>query len=47
MTVMALGSRIVGIAVAEQLANPFISATFLTDPDYMRRFKQVQNMEES
>lgn len=48
MNVMALGSRIVGIAVAEGLADAFISATFLTDPDrYMRRFKQVQDMEES
>lgn len=48
MNVMALGSRVVGVAVAEQLADAFISATFLTDPDrYMRRFKQVQDMENS
>lgn len=46
MNVMALGSKIVGVAVAEKLADAFISATFLTDPDrYMRRFHQVQAME--
>ncbi|MDQ7024136.1 MAG: RpiB/LacA/LacB family sugar-phosphate isomerase [Anaerolineae bacterium] len=48
MNIMALGSKIVGVAVAERLADAFISATFLTEPDrYMRRFKQVQDMEQS
>jgi ribose 5-phosphate isomerase B len=48
MNVMALGSRIIGVALAEKLADAFIAATFLTEPDrYMRRFKQVQDMEES
>jgi ribose 5-phosphate isomerase B len=47
MNIMALGSRIIGVALAEKLADAFISATFLTEPDrYMRRFKQVQDMEE-
>jgi ribose 5-phosphate isomerase B len=48
MNVMALGSRIIGVALAEKLADAFIGATFITDPDrYMRRFKIVQEMEES
>ena len=46
MNVMALGSRIIGVALAEKLADAFIGATFITDPDrYMRRFKIVQEME--
>ena len=48
MNVMALGSRIIGVALAEKLADAFIGAKFLTDPDrYMRRFKQVQEMEDN
>lgn len=47
MNVMVLGSRIIGSAVAEQLADAFINATFNTvEPRYERRFKKVQAIED-
>lgn len=47
MNVMAIGGRVVGTATAKSLADAFLSATFITEPDrYMRRFKDVQAMEE-
>ena len=46
MNVMALGSKVIGVALAEKLADAFIGAQFFTEPDrYMRRFKIVQEME--
>jgi RpiB/LacA/LacB family sugar-phosphate isomerase len=47
MNVMAIGGRVVGESTAASLADAFIEATFITDPDrYMRRFKDVQAMED-
>lgn len=47
MNVMAIGGHVVGIAVAETLADAFINASFKKDTErYLRRFKQVQTMED-
>lgn len=46
MNVMAIGGRVVGTSTATSLADAFIGATFITDPPrYMRRFKDIQAME--
>jgi len=46
MNVMAIGGRVVGTSTAESLADAFLGATFLTEPDrYMRRFKDIQALE--
>lgn len=46
MNVLALGARILGVALAEKLADAFIGASFNTTVDrYERRFKQIQAME--
>ena len=48
MNVLCLGGRIIGIALAEKLADAFIGATFNTvEERYQRRFKMVQDMESS
>lgn len=47
MNVMAIGGNIVGKSVGELLADAFINATFQKDTErYLRRFKQVQAMED-
>lgn len=47
MNVMAIGGRVVGTATAKSLADAFLGATFITEPErYMRRFKDVQAMED-
>lgn len=46
MNVLVLGSRIVGSALANELALAFIGAKFNTiEPRYMRRFNKVQAIE--
>ena len=46
MNVMAIGGRVVGTSTAQSLADAFIGAKFITEPErYMRRFKDVQAME--
>lgn len=46
MNIMAIGGRVVGTATAESLADAFLGATFLTEPErYMRRFKDIQALE--
>ncbi|MGB7337266.1 MAG: RpiB/LacA/LacB family sugar-phosphate isomerase [Phototrophicaceae bacterium] len=46
MNVMAIGGRVVGTSTAASLADAFLGATFLTEPErYMRRFKDIQAME--
>lgn len=46
MNVMAIGGRVVGTSTAASLADAFLGASFITDPErYMRRFKDVQAME--
>ena len=48
MNVLCLGGRIVGIALAEKLANAFINAQFDTETErYQRRFNMVKDMESS
>lgn len=47
MNVMALGSRVVGVALAESLVSAYLSVHFDTDtPRYLRRFQQLQEIEE-
>lgn len=46
MNVLCLGGKIVGISLAEQLADAFIGAEFNTEAErYQRRFEMVQAME--
>jgi ribose 5-phosphate isomerase B len=46
MNIMAVGGRVIGPAVAESLADAFISAQFETSTErYVRRFQQLQTME--
>jgi ribose 5-phosphate isomerase B len=47
MNVMALGGRVIGIALGESLADAFINAEFQSGTErYLRRFKDVQALEE-
>jgi len=47
MNVLCLGGRIIGIALAEKLADAFLSAEFNTDVErYQRRFDMVKQMED-
>lgn len=46
MNVMVLGARVVGPAVAEELATAFIKATPSSEERYARRFHMVQDMEQ-
>ena len=46
MNVLCLGSRIVGINVAEELADAFISAEFNGIDRYIRRFNKVRTFEQ-
>jgi RpiB/LacA/LacB family sugar-phosphate isomerase len=45
MNVLCLGSRIVGTAVAEELALAFLRAVPLDEPRYIARFEKVQAFE--
>jgi ribose 5-phosphate isomerase B len=46
MNVLAVGGRVIGIALAESLADAFVGAQFDTATErYVRRFQQVQAME--
>lgn len=46
MNVLVLGARIIGPALAFELANAFIGAKFnTTEPRYTRRFNKVQAIE--
>lgn len=46
MNVMAIGGNVVGKSTATSLADAFLGATFLTEPErYMRRFKDIQSIE--
>ncbi|MGJ3241077.1 MAG: RpiB/LacA/LacB family sugar-phosphate isomerase [Anaerolineae bacterium] len=47
MNVMAIGGRVIGTSTAASLADAFIGAQFLTEPDrYLRRFNDVQALED-
>lgn len=45
MNVLCLGSRIVGMNVAEELVTAFIGATFSGEERHLRRFGKVQAIE--
>ena len=46
MNVMALGGRVVGIALGEALVDAFVNARFQSETErYLRRFKDVQALE--
>ncbi|MCK6577439.1 MAG: RpiB/LacA/LacB family sugar-phosphate isomerase [Anaerolineae bacterium] len=45
MNVMVLGARIIGPAIAEELATAFINAQPFTEERYARRFQMVQALE--
>lgn len=46
MNVMAIGGNVVGKSTAASLADAFIGATFITEPErYLRRFKDIQSIE--
>jgi ribose 5-phosphate isomerase B len=46
MNVLVMGARVVGSAVAEELATAFINATPSDEPRYARRFGMVQELEQ-
>jgi ribose 5-phosphate isomerase B len=47
MNVMALGGRVIGPALGENLVDAFLSAEFQSSTErYLRRFKDVQALEE-
>jgi ribose 5-phosphate isomerase B len=45
MNVLCLGARVVGIELACELAQAFLGATFLGSGKYLRRVKQVMEIE--
>lgn len=45
MNVLVLGSRIIGIALAEELVDTFLAATFEDDPRFTRRLRKVLALE--
>ncbi len=46
MNVLCLGGRIIGVAIAEQLAEAFVGAKFRSEVErYQRRFDKVLKME--
>lgn len=46
MNVLCIGARVVGIEVAKELADAFLSAQMLEGEKYHRRLKKVFDMEE-
>jgi ribose 5-phosphate isomerase B len=47
MNVLCLGARVVGVELAFDLAQAFLSATFLNAGRYLRRVKQIVEIESS
>jgi RpiB/LacA/LacB family sugar-phosphate isomerase len=45
MNVLCLGARIVGPELAKELIRAFLSARFINDGRYLRRFEKIQKME--
>ncbi len=45
MNVLCLGARIVGPELAKELIKAFLSAKFLNEGRYLRRFGKIQKME--
>ena len=46
MNVLCLGGRIIGIELAKELVNSFLSAEFIQDERFIRRLNKVIAMEE-
>ncbi len=46
MNVLVLGARIIGTALAEELARTFIAAKFSEEERHRRRFGKIQQIEE-
>jgi len=45
MNVLVLGSRVVGVALAEELVDAFLGATFTNEERHVRRLKKVKAIE--
>ena len=45
VNLICLGAWIIGIAVAKEILDAFISAEFSTDPDFRRRVDKLAEME--
>jgi RpiB/LacA/LacB family sugar-phosphate isomerase len=46
MNVLCLGARIIGSELAREVVKAFLSAGFLNEPRFQRRFKKVQAIEQ-
>jgi ribose 5-phosphate isomerase B len=46
MNVLAIGARVVGINVAQELVDAFLRATFIGKDRYQRRFEKIQDFEQ-
>ena len=42
---LCMGSRVVGVELAKEIAKTFLSASFLDDERFVRRFQKIQAME--
>jgi len=42
---LCMGSRVVGVELAKEIAKTFLSASFLGDERFVRRFQKIQAME--
>ena len=47
LNVLCLGSRVIGPALAEDLAKSFLDARLIRQNPYMRRLAKVENLDES
>src|SRR6185436_14582182 len=45
MNVLVLGSRVIGTALAEDLAQAFLKANFTNEPRHVRRLEKVNRLE--
>ncbi len=45
MNVLCLGARIIGVELAAEVVKNFLSAEFLNNGNYLRRFKKIQGIE--
>ena len=46
MNVLVLGSRVIGVAVAKELADNFLRAVFTNEERHVRRLNKVMSIEE-
>ena len=45
VNLICMGAWIIGIAVAKEVLDAFVNATFSTDPDFRRRVDKLAEME--